>query len=47
MTDDLAKLRCADQPDCLAQTLNRRRFLSVTGASAGLLVVASAIPGCR
>jgi nitrite reductase/ring-hydroxylating ferredoxin subunit len=47
MTDDLAKLRCAGQPDCLAQTLNRRRFLSVTGASAGLMVVASAVPGCN
>jgi Rieske Fe-S protein len=47
MTDDLAKLRCAGQPECLAQTLNRRSFLSVTGASAGLLVVASAIPACN
>ena len=46
MKDDLAKLRCAGQPDCLAQTLNRRKFLSVTGASAGLMVVASAVPGC-
>jgi nitrite reductase/ring-hydroxylating ferredoxin subunit len=46
MKDDLAKLRCAGQPDCLAQTLNRRSFLSVTGASAGLMVVASAIPAC-
>jgi nitrite reductase/ring-hydroxylating ferredoxin subunit len=43
MKDDLAKLSCVD---CLAQTLNRRRFLSVTGASAGLMVVASAIPAC-
>lgn len=47
MTDDIAKLRCADQPDCLAQTLNRRKFLSVTGASAGLLVAVSAIPACN
>ena len=31
MTDDLDKLRFANQPDCLAQTLNRRKFLSVTG----------------
>ncbi len=46
MTDDLAKLRCAD-PDCLAQTFNRRRFLSVTSASAGLMVVVSAIPACN
>lgn len=46
MTDDRAKLRCAGQPDCPAQTLNRRRFLSVTGASAGLIVVAGALPGC-
>jgi len=46
MKDHLAKLRCAGQPDCLAQTLNRRSFLSVTGASAGLMVVASAIPAC-
>ena len=46
MTDDLAKLRCAGHPDCLAQTLNRRRFLSVTGTSAGLMLVASAMPGC-
>lgn len=46
MTDDLAKPRCAGHPDCSAQTINRRRFLSVTGTSAGLLVVASAVPGC-
>jgi nitrite reductase/ring-hydroxylating ferredoxin subunit len=46
MTDDVAKLRCAGHPDCTAQPLNRRRFLSVTGTSAGLLVVASALPGC-
>lgn len=46
MSDDLAKLHCAGQSDCPAQTLNRRSFLSVTGASAGLLVVAGALPGC-
>lgn len=46
MIDD-AKPRCAGHPDCSAQTLNRRRFLSVTGTSAGLLVVASAIPACN
>jgi Rieske Fe-S protein len=47
MTDDLAKLRCAGQPECLAQTLNRRRFLSVTGSSAGVVVGAGAIPACN
>ena len=32
--------------DCPARTLNRRGFLSVTGTSAGLLVVAAALPAC-
>ena len=46
MNDDFAKPRCAGHADCLAHTLNRRRFLSVTGTSAGLMVVAGALPGC-
>lgn len=46
MNDDLAKLRCAGHAGCPAHTLNRRKFLSVTGTSAGLLAVASALPGC-
>jgi Rieske Fe-S protein len=46
MTDDLVKLRCAGRPDDSVQPLNRRKFLSVTGASAGLIVVASAVPSC-
>jgi len=46
MTDDIAKPCCADQSECPAHKLNRRRFLSVTGTSAGLMVVASAIPAC-
>jgi nitrite reductase/ring-hydroxylating ferredoxin subunit len=54
MTDDSPKPRCAktmgtlppNQPDCPLQTLNRRGFLSVTGTSAGLLMVAAALPAC-
>jgi len=46
MTDDLDKPCCSAQTDGSAATLNRRRFLSVTGASAGLMVVVNVMPGC-
>jgi Rieske Fe-S protein len=37
----------SDDPDCpAARTVNRRSFLSITGTSAGLIMVAAAIPGC-
>jgi Rieske Fe-S protein len=47
MTDDLVKLRRTGRPDDSPQTLNRRKFLSVAGTSAGLVAVASAVPSCN
>jgi cytochrome b6-f complex iron-sulfur subunit len=46
MNDDAPKPRCSDQPECPARSLSRRAFLSATGTSAGLMVVATALPGC-
>ncbi len=47
MTDDLEKPCGPQEADNAAPILNRRRFLSVTGASAGLMVVVNAIPACQ
>jgi len=46
MTDERPKRRCASHPECPAPTVNRRTFLTVTSASAGLVMVAAAIPAC-
>lgn len=46
MTDESTKPDGSCQRPCDARTVNRRRFLSVAGTSAGLIVVAAAVPGC-
>ena len=46
MTDESSKRDGVDPSRGPAPTVNRRTFLSVTGASAGLMVVAAAVPGC-
>jgi nitrite reductase/ring-hydroxylating ferredoxin subunit len=47
MTDDSPKNRpdCT-KPNCLVRSVNRRTFLSATGASAGLMLATTVVSGC-
>jgi nitrite reductase/ring-hydroxylating ferredoxin subunit len=46
MIDESTKCDAGPSSDGPARNVNRRTFLSVTGASAGLMVIAAAVPAC-